>query len=204
MRSTSHWVVPPGPAERGLRIGLLGGSFNPAHEGHLYASLVALKKLKLDYVWWLVSPGNPLKSTADLADMLTRLGGAADMARHPRIRVTDIESRLGTRYTIDTVAALQRRFPGVTFVWLMGSDNLAQFPRWRRWQDIVAKVPIAVVRRPGSALASLNAAPVRRFGLAPALKPPPAILMLDGSRNPQSSTALRRMAAALEPRLPPC
>lgn len=165
---------------------------------------MALKKLKLDYVWWLVSPGNPLKSARDMADMLTRAGGAADMARHPRIRVTDIESRLGTRYTIDTITALKRRFPGVAFVWLMGSDNLAQFSRWRRWQDIAAQVPIAVVRRPGSVLASLNAAPVRRFGLAPALKPPPAIMVLDGSRNPQSSTALRRMAAALEPRLPPC
>src|ERR1700742_468511 len=97
----AHWVRPPGPVERGMRIGLLGGSFNPAHEGHLHASLVALKKLKLDYVWWLVSPGNPLKSTSGLADMLTRSARAADMARHPRIKVTDIESRLGTRYTID-------------------------------------------------------------------------------------------------------
>ena len=204
MTQASHWVVPPGPAERGMRIGLLGGSFNPAHEGHLHASLVALRKLKLDYVWWLVSPGNPLKSASGLADMLTRLGLATDIARHPRIKVSDIESRLGTRYTIDTVTALERRFHGVRFIWLMGSDNLAQFSHWRRWQDIAAKVPIAVVRRPGSVLASLSAVPVHRFGLARALKAPPAILMLDGPRNPLSSTALRRMAAGLEPRLPPC
>jgi nicotinate-nucleotide adenylyltransferase len=204
MRSASHWVVPPGPVERGLRIGLLGGSFNPAHDGHLYASLVALKKLRLDYVWWLVSPGNPLKNADDMADMLTRLGSAADIARHPRIRVTDIERRLGTRYTVDTITALKLRFPGVGFVWLMGSDNLVQFARWRRWRDIAAQVPIAVVRRPGSVLASLSAAPVRRFGLAPALRAAPAIVMLDGVRNPQSSTALRRMATVLEPRLPPC
>jgi nicotinate-nucleotide adenylyltransferase len=159
--------------------------------------------LKLDYVWWLVSPGNPLKSTRALADMRTRLEQAAGLAHHPRIRISDIESRLGTRYTVDTIAALQRRFPGICFVWLMGSDNLAQFARWRRWQDIAATIPIAVVRRPGSALASLNAAAVRRYGLARALKPAPAILMLDGPRNRQSSTALRR-TAALEPCLSPC
>ncbi len=200
----AHWVRPPGPVEPGLRIGLLGGSFNPAHEGHVYASLLALRKLKLDYVWWLVSPGNPLKSTADLADMLTRFGTAAEIARDPRIKVSDIEARIGTRYTIDTLKALTRRFPNVRFVWLMGSDNLAQFARWRRWQEIARLVPIAVIRRPGSALASLKAAPVRRFGLAPHLKAPPAIVMLDGPRNRQSSTALRRMAAVLEPRLPSC
>lgn len=197
----THWVRPPGPVEPGMRIGLLGGSFHPAHEGHLHVSLQALKQLRLDYVWWLVSPGNPLKSVAEQADMLTRLGTALDVAHHPRIRVSDIESRLGTRYTVDTLAALKRRFPRVRFIWLMGSDNLAQFARWRRWRDIAAMVPIVVVRRPGSALASLSAAPVRRFGLARALKPPPAILVLGGPRSPQSSTALRTMAAVLEPRL---
>jgi nicotinate-nucleotide adenylyltransferase len=184
-----------------LRIGLLGGSFDPAHEGHLYASLLALKKLKLDYVWWLVSPGNPLKR-ASAAGSAARARRAARMARHPRIRVSAIEAALGTRYTVDTVAALQRRFPGVCFVWLMGSDNLAQFGRWRRWQQIAARIPLVVVRRPGSALASLNAAPVRRYGLSAALTPAPAIVMLDGRRNPQSSTALR--AAAFERRPPPC
>jgi nicotinate-nucleotide adenylyltransferase len=168
----------------------------------MHVSLQALKQLGLDYVWWLVSPGNPLKSTADQADMLTRLGTALNTAHHPRIRVSDIESRLGTRYTVDTLAALKRRFPRVRFVWLMGSDNLAQFARWRRWRDVATMVPIVVVRRPGTALASLSAAPVRRFGLARALHAPPAIRVLDGPRSPQSSTALRTLAAVLEPRLP--
>ncbi len=186
---------------RPLYTGLLGGSFNPAHGAHRRISLFARQALGLDEVWWLVSPGNPLKSVAERADMLTRLGTALDVAHHPRIRVSDIESRMGTRYTVDTLAALKRRFPRVRFVWLMGSDNLAQFARWRRWRDIAAMVPIVVVRRPGTALASLSAAPVRRFGLARALKAPPAILVLDGPRSPQSSTALRAVAAVLEPRL---
>ncbi len=116
-----------------MRIGLLGGSFDPAHEGHLYVSEIARKLLKLDYVWWLVSPGNPLKpEPGALATRLARARIAA--AHHPFIRVSDIEQRLGTRYTIDTVTALKRRFPRVRFVWLMGSDNLEQFARWRRWQ----------------------------------------------------------------------
>ncbi len=123
------WITPPGPVADGLTIGLLGGSFDPAHEGHLYVSQVALKALKLDYVWWLVSPGNPLKAAPGAVE--ARLAGARLVARHPRIRVSGIESRLGTRYTIDTVTALQRRFPRVRFVWLMGTDNLAQFGRWR-------------------------------------------------------------------------
>jgi nicotinate-nucleotide adenylyltransferase len=184
-----------------MRIGLLGGSFNPAHEGHLHVSLQALKQLRLDYVWWLVSPGNPLKSVAEQADMLTRLGTAFEVGHHPRIRVSDIESRMGTRYTVDTLAALKRRFPQVRFVWLMGSDNLAQFARWRRWRDIASMVPIVVVRRPGTALASLSAAPIRRFGLSRALMAPPAIMVLGGPRSLESSTALRTLASVLEPRL---
>lgn len=189
----------PGPVAPGLTIGLLGGSFNPAHGGHLYASLLALKALKLDYVWWLVSPGNPLKS--DPAPLAVRLDSAHAMARHPRIRVTELETRLGTRYTIDTVTALQRAFPQVRFVWLMGSDNLAQFHRWKGWRALARRLPIVVIRRPGSVLATLNAAPVRRFGLARRLKAPPAILVLDGRRNRQSSTRLRTPILPLEPQL---
>ena len=188
----------PGPVARGLKIGLLGGSFDPAHDGHRYASLVALKALKLDYVWWLVSPGNPLKSTA--TPLRQRLADARDMARHPRIRVTGIEARLGTRYTVDTVTALQRQFPHVGFVWLVGSDNLAQFGRWKNWQRLAAIIPIAVVRRPGSILASLNAAPVRHFGLSRRLGPPPCLLVVDGRRSLLSSTALRVPILPLEPR----
>ena len=161
-----HWIAPPGPVADGLTIGLLGGSFNPAHAGHLYVSETALRRLKLDYVWWLVSPGNPLKADGRHGGRSQR--GWTARARwprhHPRLIVTDMERALGTRYTMDTVAALQRRFPQVRFVWLMGSDNLAQFSRWRHWQQMRARIPIAVVQRPGSIMAALNAAPVRRFG----------------------------------------
>ena len=126
-----HWIRPPGPVAPGLKIGLLGGSFNPAHCGHLHVSEVALKRLDLDYVWWLVSPQNPLKSTIGMAPLENRLKWCADEALNPRIRVIDIESELGTRYTIDTLAALKRRFADVKFIWLMGSDNLKNFRRWR-------------------------------------------------------------------------
>jgi nicotinate-nucleotide adenylyltransferase len=186
-----NWIKPPGPVAPGLRIGLLGGSFNPAHGGHLHVSLTAMKRLGLDYVWWLVSPGNPLKDAP--APLAKRLAGARAMARHPRLIVSDIEERLGTRYTIDTVKALQRRFPFVHFVWLMGSDNLQNFHLWRNWQEIARRLPLAVVQRPGSLLARNNAAPIRRFGTSDALGPPPAILVLDGVRNFESATRLRRL-----------
>ena len=151
------WVRPPGPIADGLRIGLLGGSFDPAHEGHLYASLVALRALELDYIWWLVSPGNPLK--ANPRSLAWRVKEARRAARHPRIRVTAIETDFRTRYTIDTLRALQRRFPHVHFVWLMGSDNLLQFSRWRNWrQNILAGPPIpAPPAFTGLALAGLGA-----------------------------------------------
>ncbi len=129
----THWLKPPGPIAPGLRIGLLGGSFNPAHEGHLHVSEVALKRLGLDYVWWLVAPHNPLKPTIGMAPLDARVSMAAQTAAHPRILVMDIEAALGTRYTIDTLGALERRFPQLRFVWLMGSDNLDQFRHWRRW-----------------------------------------------------------------------
>jgi nicotinate-nucleotide adenylyltransferase len=180
-----------------LTIGLFGGSFNPAHDGHLYVSLTALKRLGLDYVWWLVSPGNPLKQAP--APLAQRLAGARAMARHPRLIVTDLERQLGTRYTIDTVAALQRRFPQIRFVWLMGSDNLESFHRWRDWKKIAARLPMVVVQRPGSILAAVNAAPIRRFGKTRALKPPPAILVLDGTRNTQSATRLRTLGGNPRP-----
>jgi nicotinate-nucleotide adenylyltransferase len=176
-----------------MRIGLLGGSFDPAHEGHLYVSEIARKLLKLDFVWWLVSPGNPLKpEPGAFGTRLAHARSAAD--HHPFIRVSDIEQRLGTRYTIDTAKALKRRFPRARFVWLMGSDNLVQFARWRRWQEIADTIPIAVVRRPGSVLAPLNAPLARRLGVARHLGPAPSLVMLDGRRNWESSTALRQQA----------
>jgi nicotinate-nucleotide adenylyltransferase len=175
-----------------MRIGLLGGSFDPAHGGHLYVSDVAKKALKLDYVWWLVSPGNPLKSAPDA--LAVRLKRARLLARDQRIIVTGIEQRLRTRYTIDSVTALKRRFPHVSFIWLMGSDNLEQFSRWRRWRDIAAQLPIVVVRRPGSVLASLHAPLARRLGIVRNLGLAPSLLVLDGPRSHESSTELRARA----------
>ena len=190
----AHWIRPPGPVSDGLRVGLLGGSFDPAHGGHLYVSRIAIRRLKLDYVWWLVSPGNPLKPQpaplavrAERARLLAGAGGSVG----GRIIVTDVESRLGTRFTIDTVTALQRRFPGITFVWLMGSDNLEQFSHWRRWQDIAARIPLAVIRRPGTVLASLHAPLARLLGPSRRLGSAPSLLVLDGPRSAESSTRLR-------------
>ena len=191
-----NWIRPPGPVSR-RAIGLLGGSFNPAHEGHRHISEVARKALGLGTVWWLVTPGNPLKRASELADILTRAAYARQIAG-PQAVVTGIEGALGTRFTVDTLLAMKRRFPGARFVWLMGSDNLASFGRWKNWVGIARKVPIVVVRRPGTALDTLKSPLVRRFGQTRRLTAPPCVLVLDGPRSPQSSTALRM---ALEPRL---
>lgn len=138
-------------ATAGMVIGLLGGSFDPAHEGHVHITREALKRIGIDRVWWLVSPGNPLKARqpAPLADRLARARG---LVRDPRVVVTDIEARLGTVYTADTIAKVQALYPGVSFVWLMGADNLVQFHKWGRWREIMARVPVAVLARPGSGL----------------------------------------------------
>jgi nicotinate-nucleotide adenylyltransferase len=191
-KRTSHWIAPPGPVAPGLTIGLLGGSFDPAHGGHLYVSEIAMKALKLDYVWWLVSPGNVLKP--DPEPLAVRVTRARNLAHGARIIVTGIEDRLHTRFTIDTVTALGRRFPQVRFIWLMGSDNLEQFSRWRRWQEIAAALPIAVVRRPGSVLASLHAPLARRLGVARHLGSAPSLVVLDGPRSRESSSELRAEA----------
>src|SRR3954465_7202300 len=132
------------------RIGLLGGSFNPAHRGHRHISLHVMRALGLDEVWWLVSPGNPLKEEAlDMAPFEARLGSARRLAWRGRIRVSDFEQREGTRYTIDTVRLLKRRYPCHRFIWLLGSDTLPNFHKWRDWRGLAAEVPIAVIRRPG-------------------------------------------------------
>jgi nicotinate-nucleotide adenylyltransferase len=185
------WIRPPTPIADGLRVGLLGGSFDPAHEGHLYVSDVARKALKLDQVWWLVTPGNPLKP--DPGSVEVRTQRARLVARSPYITVTDVEIDLHTRYTFDTVRALQTRFPHVGFVWLMGSDNLEQFSRWRRWRELAARIPIAVVRRPGSVLAPLSAPLARRLGVSRHMGAAPSLVVLDGRRNLQSSSALRTL-----------
>ena len=139
-----------------MRIGLLGGSFNPPHEGHALVTRIALTRLGLDRVWWLVTPGNPLKSQADLAALKARVDAARRLVGGPRVAVTDIEAHIGARYTYDTLAWLTRRAPGVRFVWIMGADNLRQFHLWRHWRDIADLVPIAVVDRPGSTLRAMS------------------------------------------------
>jgi len=189
----------------GLRVGLLGGSFNPAHEGHLHVSRMCRRALHLDRVWWLVSPQNPLKDGKNMAPLAARLEGAERLAlRDPSISVTDIETRLGTRYTIDTLKALKRRYPGTDFVWLMGADNMIQLPRWKNWQDILHTVPVAIYPRPGYTLKARYAPAAQRmrpFTYDPSDAPllaglrPPALVFLSGKENSQSATALREKSA---------
>jgi nicotinate-nucleotide adenylyltransferase len=188
------------PAPLARRIGLLGGSFNPAHEGHRHVSLEALKHLGLDEVWWLVAPQNPLKPQRGMAAFADRLAQAAEVARHPRIKVKEIEARLGTRFTADTLAALQRLYPKVRFVWLMGADNLAQIRHWERWQEIFSRVPIAVFARPTYCLKGLAELAARRFAsrrVTPSLArrladlAPPAWVFLPIRLDASSATEIR-------------
>jgi nicotinate (nicotinamide) nucleotide adenylyltransferase/ribosome silencing factor RsfS/YbeB/iojap len=183
------------------RVGLLGGSFNPAHGGHLHISREALRRLELDEVWWLVSPQNPLKPVQIMAPFAVRLAEAAAVAAADRrIRVSDIEARLGTAYTADTLRELRRRYPLARFVWLMGGDNLAQFPYWKRWQDIFRTVPIAVFDRPGTGLRALAGVAAQRFARARvplsaarrlASLPPPAWVFFHTKLDPRSATRIR-------------
>lgn len=182
-----------------MRIGLLGGSFDPAHEGHAHITEIALRRFGLDRVWWLVSPGNPLKEHGP-APLGERIAAARRVMRHPRVEITDIEAQLGTRMTADTIAGLQRHCPGVRFLWLMGSDNLVQFDQWDRWSEIAARVPIGVLARPGTRLAARKsrAAQIMRAGrlpeayasLLPEMKPP-AWVLLNLPMSPLSSTMIR-------------
>lgn len=182
----------------GMRVGLFGGSFNPAHAGHAHVAETALRRLKLDRVIWLVSPQNPLKSSRDMRSLPDRMVGARAFARGPRMVVSDAETRLGTQYTIDTIRALKARYPRVAFVWLMGSDSLAGFHRWRDWRQILRALPVAVVARPGSTLKALTSPAARRFPAAQRsarglfAAEPPAWAFLSGPLHNQSSTALRR------------
>lgn len=194
---------------RGRRIGLLGGSFNPAHDGHRHISLCALRQLGLDEVWWLVSPQNPLKPAHGMAPLEQRMAAARTVARHPRIRVTDIERRLDTRYTVDTVRALKRRHPGYMFVWLIGADNLRQLPRWRAWTGLFRSVAVAVFARPSyslKALAGQAASRFARFRLPEsqarclASQAPPAWVFLRIRLHPASATAIRAAAKKKSPR----
>ncbi|MFL6799975.1 MAG: nicotinate-nucleotide adenylyltransferase [Xanthobacteraceae bacterium] len=183
-----------------MRIGLFGGTFDPPHQAHLEACLIAMKRLGLHRVWWLVTPGNPLKDTRGLAPLEQRIAAARKLVRHPSIAVTGIEAKIGTTYTYKTIAYLRRHCPRVHFVWIMGADNLRSFHRWQRWRGIAALVPIAVVDRLGPSLyASASAAgqalvrarlPERAAKSLP-WRRPPAWIFLHGLKSPLSSTALR-------------
>jgi len=186
----------PGPL-----TGLLGGSFNPAHGAHRRISLSAIDALGLDEVWWLVSPGNPLKPREGMAPLAARVRSARAQARRAPIRVTAIERTLGTRYTVDTLRALKRRYPKRRFVWLMGTDNLAQLHLWKDWRNLAREMPIAVIARPGydgRALASPAMAWLRRYRLpAACLKnrqewSAPALIELRFDPDPRSATAMRQ------------
>lgn len=190
-------------ARPGMRIGLLGGSFDPAHAGHVHISEVALQRFGLDRLWWLVSPGNPLK-TSGPAPLAQRMAAARRLLHDPKIVVTDLETRLGTRMTADSIAALTRHYPAVRFVWLMGSDNLCQFHLWDRWQDIARMVPIGVLARPGTRTAarhSVAAQMMQRWRLPQAeagrlgLCHPPAWVLINLPMSRQSSTAIRAARA---------
>ena len=182
-----------------MAIGLLGGSFDPAHEGHAHITREAIKRLGLDRVWWLVSPGNPLKPNPP-APMAERVARAEAVMHDPRVIVSDIEARFGTRYTAETLARLQAAYPGVRFVWLMGADNLAQFHRWQRWDWIMLHVPVAVFARPGTRLAARGSraaeeyarfrVPAETARLLPAMRAP-VWTFLDMPLNDLSSSAIR-------------
>ena len=189
------------PFAPGQTIGLLGGSFNPPHEGHRAISELALRRLRLDRLWWLVTPANPLKPQAVLAETRARIEAAQRLTRDPRIAVTGFEAEIGARYTWETLVWLKRRAPGAHFVWIMGADNLSEFHLWRRWRTIADLAPILVVDRPGStlrALAGRTGAVLARWRRPEseaarfARLPPPAFLFLHGPRSAASSTALRR------------
>jgi nicotinate-nucleotide adenylyltransferase len=200
MRGVGGYARLPAHAA-GQAIGLLGGSFNPPHRGHWLASHLALTRARLDRVWWLATPGNPLKSHADLADLRVRIAEAQALARDPRIAVTGFESEIGSRYTADALRYLARRAAGARFVWIMGADNLAQFHRWRDWEEIAATTPLLVIDRPGSSFAAVSsraAQALARWRLPEAevgrlaWTPAPAWAFLHGPRSSASSTALRR------------
>ncbi|MGE0109874.1 MAG: nicotinate (nicotinamide) nucleotide adenylyltransferase [Bdellovibrionales bacterium] len=191
----------PQKTNKGKKIGLLGGSFNPAHEGHLTMSLFALERLNLDEVWWLVSPQNPLKSQENMALLKTRVQQAQHLTKaHRKIKVSILETRLKTTYTIDTLRALKEKFPAHFFVWLMGEDNLKSFHLWKSWEEIFASLPIAVFRRSGYSRGHRRSEAEVKFksALCPlvsvdklAVSPPPVWVVLDNELNPISATQIR-------------
>jgi nicotinate-nucleotide adenylyltransferase len=200
VHARSECVIPPHAP--GMRIGLFGGTFDPPHQAHRAASLLALKRLKLDRVWWLVTPGNPLKNTSGLAPLKQRIAAARALTHHPRIDVTGLEAVINTRYTYDTLEYLVRRCPGVRFVWVMGADNLRSFYRWQSWRRIANLLPMVVVDRLGPSLYAAASPAGQALSRARISEPnaaslpfrrPPAWAFLHGLKSPLSSTALRAL-----------
>ncbi len=186
--------------EKGMQVGLFGGSFNPPHAGHALVAEIALRRLALDQLWWIVTPGNPLKSSRELAPLSSRLELSEKVARNPRIKVTAFEAAHRLRYTADTLALVRARNPGVDFVWVMGADNLRDFHRWQRWRQIAMTFPIAVIDRPGATLSFLSSVLAKTFDYARvdeasaqrlATMKPPAWTFIHGPRSSLSSTAIR-------------
>ena len=184
-------------AYKGMVIGLLGGSFDPAHAGHAHITREAIKRMGLDQVWWLVTPGNPLKARQP-APMADRLAQARRVMPDPKVRITDLEAKLHTRATVDTLAKLRAIYPGVHFVWLMGADNLVQFHKWNRWRDILRSVPVGVLARPGSGVAARNSVAARAFRVNQLDRgedlrghPAPAWCFVNIPLNGASSSAIR-------------
>jgi len=186
-------------ATKGLRIGLLGGSFDPPHSGHMHISKWAIKEFSLDRIWWLVSPGNPLKKDAP-ADLDRRLSACNKLVNHPKVIVTDLERVFNTRYTAQTLTSLKSQYRGVRFVWLMGADNLAEFHKWDRWQDIMHMLPVGVMARPNQQLAA-NCSPAARIfresrlsaqsSTALPFKEAPSWSLLTGPMDDESSSKIR-------------
>ena len=198
MTQASHPLARPGQI-----IGLLGGSFDPAHDGHVHITREAMKRFGLSHVWWLVSPGNPLKPKGP-APLATRMAHARTLMQHPRVTVTDIEARLGTRYTAETLNLLMQRHPGVRFVWLMGADNLAQFHLWQDWMWIMENVPVGVLARPGDRISARMSPAARLYrhhrisGRASHLlgrADPPTWCFVNVAMTAQSSSAIRAQGA---------
>jgi nicotinate-nucleotide adenylyltransferase len=195
---------------KGMQVGLFGGSFNPTHAGHALVAEIAMRRLQLDQLWWMVTPGNPLKSTRELAPLSERLRLSEKITPDPRIKVTAFEAAYHVRYTADTLALIKARNPGVDFVWIMGADNLRDFHKWQRWREIITTFPIAVIDRPGATLALLSSVVAKTFDYARideadaatlAHRRAPAWTFIHGPRSLLSSTAIRNAAkrAATEP-----
>jgi nicotinate-nucleotide adenylyltransferase len=191
--------------EKGMQVGLFGGSFNPPHAGHELVADIALRRLSLDQLWWIVTPGNPLKSTRELAPLAERIQLSEKVAQDPRIKVTAFEAAYHVRYTADTLALVHARNPGVDFVWIMGADSLRDFHHWERWRQIMLTFPIAVIDRPGATLSFLSSVAAKTFDYARvderdaprlARMRAPAWTFVHGPRSVLSSTAIRNGAKA--------